>query len=225
MVKLERIRLTCPVCGTTFESIAVVPNHAGEGENAALPEITSVADVLPFLVHVCRRCGYAGGGDAFGDDVEVTPAVRERVWAELAPTLARSMRLPWPFLTAPGSEKHEGAAKVAEWRGADALAIAELWIGAARCARGEGDHEAQRYFARRAARWFAEGLERDEVAAADRASMAYGLGELWYHIGDTPNATEWFERVAREVTDLTTQGPLMEAAARRARLLGGRGYD
>jgi hypothetical protein len=215
MLNLEWIALTCPVCGATFESLAVVPGVAGDRGDIAPSDTAGIADLLPFLVHVCRRCGYAGRADTFGDGVEIAPAVRERVWTELAPTLAPAVHLPWLLLAAPGSEKYEGAAKIAEWRGADALAIAELWIAAARCARGEGDHEAQRYFARFAARWFAEALERHEVASADRATVAYGLGTLWCHIGDVPNAVKWFERVAREIIDPATQRSLTEAPPNR----------
>jgi hypothetical protein len=110
--------------------------------------------------------------------------------------------MPWLLLTAPGSEKHEGAAKVAEWRSAKALTIAELWISAARCAIDEGDLEAERYYARFAARWFAEALARNEVTARERAKLAYGLGELWLRIGDVQTANGWFERVAEQVRDV-----------------------
>jgi len=95
---------------------------------------------------------------------------------------------------APGSEKHEAAAKVAEWRGLSTLTIAELWIRAARCAVDEGDFEAERYYARFAARWFEEALDRDEVDPLDRDSIVCGLGQLWLHLGDVRTAMVWFNR-------------------------------
>jgi len=207
---LEWTNLRCPVCATTFETIAVVRNEThSAGSIETTPEYMAIA-MLPFLIHVCRRCGYAGDVEAFAKDVKIPRDVRARVWAELAPKLAPSVRIPAMLLTAPGSEKHEGAAKVAEWRRAKALTIAELWIRAARCAIDEDDLEAERYYARFAARWFAEALERNEVALQERASIIYGLGELWLHLGDVRRANCWFQRVPAEVPEGSKAQPLEE---------------
>jgi uncharacterized protein (DUF2225 family) len=199
MLTLQWIELTCPVCVTSFDTIAVGACEADSAEAHEMAMGQTAGEVLPYLVHVCRQCGFAGDIEAFGDDLEITSEVRDRVWAELAPTLALSVRIPYLLLTAPASEKYEGAAKVAEWRGAKALTVAELWIRAARCAIDEGDLEAERYYARFAARWFAEALERDEVASQERASMLCGLGELWLHLGDVRTANSWFRRVTAEI--------------------------
>jgi uncharacterized protein len=221
MLTLEWIELTCPVCELVFETIGVVTRGSDRVESTDAQLSCSAAGLLPYLVHVCHRCGYAADCESFGDDVTIPAGVRARVWAELAPTLAPSVRMPWLLLTAPGSEKHEGAAKVAEWRGERAIAVAELWIRAARCAVDEGDLEADRYYARFAARWFAEALGRTEVAPRDRATIAYGLGELWLRIGDARTAIAWFKRVIDEVIDHIAQRSVVEAARRHARDLDG----
>lgn len=221
MLTLEWIELTCPVCKLVFETIAVVTGGNDSVETTEEVPGHPAAELLPYLVHVCRRCGYAGDLESFGDDIEITPAVRARVWAELAPTLAPSVRMPWLLLTAPGSEKHDGAARVAEWRGMSALAVAELWIRAARCAVDEGDHEAERYYERFAARWFAEALRRNEVARRERATITYGLAELSLHLGDVRAAAAWFERVIDEAVDDVSQQSIADAARQRTRDLDG----
>jgi hypothetical protein len=221
MLTLQWIELMCPVCELVFETIAVVTGGDDSVETAEAGLGHTAAGLLPYLVHVCHRCGYAGDVESFGDDIEITSAVRARVWAELAPTLAPAVRIPWLLLTAPGSEKHEGAAKVAEWRGTNALTVAALWIRAARCAVDEGDFEAERYYVRFAARWFAEALRRNEVARRERATIAYGLGGLWLRVGDVRAAATWFERVIDEVNDDVAQQPVAEAARRKTRDLDG----
>jgi len=214
MLSLQWIQLRCPVCDTTLESMTVVrDDSASEAESTA--RSVMAAGLLPYLVHVCPRCGYAGSIDAFAEEVFLTAEVRDRVWSELAPTLAPSVRMPWLMLTAPGSEKYEGAAKVADWRNDDALTVGDLWFCAARCALDEGDHEAERYYARLAARWFTLAFERGDVDAESRAGLAFGLGELWLHIGHLRRAAGWFRQVAHEVVDPEAQRFLIEAAALR----------
>jgi hypothetical protein len=200
MLTLKWIDLHCPVCASVFETMAASSSD-DEGQDyyidPSAPVSTAVA-VLPFLVHACPRCGYAGAVRDFGEDIEITEDVRTRVWAELAPQLGVSVRIPWLALTVAGSDKYDGAARVAEWRGADARHVAELWVRAAWCCVDEHDIEAERYYARHAARWFAKALDvYDEFAGDERATMAYRLGQLWLRIGDTTQANAWFDRAGR----------------------------
>jgi len=199
MLTLKWIDLHCPVCASVFESMAA--SSADEGHDyyidPSTPVSTAIA-MLPFLVHVCRRCGYAGSVSDFGDDVEISQDVSTRVWDELAPQLGASVRIPWLALTVAGSDKYDGAARIAEWRGADARHVAELWIRAAWCCVDENDVEAERYYARHAARWFAKALDvYGEFSDDERTAMAYRLGELWMRIGDLEQANAWFERAGR----------------------------
>ena len=77
----------------------------------------------------------------------------------------------------------------------------------------EEDTEAERYYGRFAARWFAQAMDLyGEVHPDERADMAYQLGELWLRIGDAKHAAAWFERVAEEVVDSDLQRGVMEAA-------------
>lgn len=222
MLTLQWIELRCPVCESIFESMAAFSAHEPDRPYTDLAVPATEVAVLPYFVHVCRGCGYAGGVEDYGDGVEMTPMLRDRVWAELAPTLATSVRIPWLLLSVPGSEKYEGAARVAEWRGAEALTVADRWICAARCALDEGDHEAERYYARFAARWYAEALARvGELALETRAGITYRLGELWLRIGDVRQAAGWFRRVADEIIDPEAQRSVMEAARQQVEHPGG----
>ena len=84
-------------------------------------------------MHVCVCCGYAGLIDQFNPSVEVTSALRDRVWSEFAPRLpvVPSMLL----LPHAGSEKYEsfdeafdsydGVAR--EERAAITYLVGELW--------------------------------------------------------------------------------------------------
>ena len=213
MMTLQWIDLHCPVCESTFESMAAL-SSTDSGQQYVEPTSASAqAAMLPFLVHVCRRCGYAGGADDFGDGIEISDSLRDFVWTELSPKLGTSVRIPWLALTVAGSEKYEGAAQIAERRGVDARTVAELWVRAAWCCVDEEDTEAERYYGRFAARWFAKAMDLyGEVHPDERADMAYQLGELWLRIGDTKNAAAWFERVAEEIVDPDLQRSLMYAA-------------
>jgi hypothetical protein len=77
MMTLQWIDLRCPVCESTFESMAAL-SPADNGQQYVEPTSRSArAAMLPFLIHVCRRCGYAGGGDDFGDGVEISESLRK----------------------------------------------------------------------------------------------------------------------------------------------------
>jgi len=83
MMTLKWIDLHCPVCESVFESMAASANdEAGQDFyiDPSTPASIAIA-VLPFLVHVCPRCGYVGSVADFGDEVEITDDVRARVQA------------------------------------------------------------------------------------------------------------------------------------------------
>ena len=52
----------------------------------------------------------------------------------------------------------------------------------------------------------------DGVAREERAVLTYLVGELWRRVGDTRQATAWFNRVPAEITDLSTQQWVLDAA-------------
>ena len=205
MTTLQQIELTCPVCESRFRSQAVVSTNSFGGKRTDFHERAAGTQPLPYLVHMCNRCGYTGAERDFTEEADVSPMLREQVWSELAPQLAKPAVL--------GSEKYEAAAKVAEWQGLEPRHVADLLLRAAWCCVDEGDIEAERFFRRKAAWAFERALDGfDSVAQEERAVLTYLVGELWRRVGDARQARRWFDQVATEVADSTTQQWVIDAA-------------
>ncbi|MDF1505064.1 DUF2225 domain-containing protein [Roseisolibacter sp. H3M3-2] len=208
MTTLQQIELTCPVCESHFRSQAVVSTNSFGGKRTDFHERAAGTQPLPYLVHMCNRCGYTGAERDFTDEADVSPMLREHVWTELAPQIAQTAKP-----TVLGSEKYEAAAKVAEWQGMEPRHVADLLLRAAWCCVDEGDVEAERFFRRKAAWAFERALDGfDGVAAEERAVLTYLVGELWRRVGDASQAKRWFDQVPQEVTDAATQQWVIDAA-------------
>lgn len=205
MTTLNLIDLTCPVCDSEFRSQTVVSTNGFGGKRTDFHERAAGMQPLPYFVHLCTHCGYAGVTRDFGEDVSVSDRLKDQVHTELAPALRNSLPS--------GSLKYEHAAKVAQWQGNDPRYLADLYLRAAWCCVDEGDTEAERYFRRLAAWCFADALDAyDGVPAEERAVITYLVGELWRRIGDNEKAEDWFERVADEVTEPDAQGWVLQVA-------------
>lgn len=208
MTTLHLIELSCPVCARCFRSQTVVATNGFGGKRTDFHERAAGMQPLPYFVHLCTQCGYAGVTRDFGDEVELTDLIRTRVWSELGPALRHALPS--------GSLKYEHAARVAEWLGQDARYLADLYLRAAWCCVDEGDLEAERYFRRHAAWRFAEALDAwDGVPAEERAVITYLVGELWRRVGDDVQAQTWFDRVEDEVTEPSAQAWVLEVAAQQ----------
>jgi uncharacterized protein len=213
MTTLQRIELRCPVCDTRFVSHTVIATNALGGKRTDFHERAAGMQPLPYLVHMCNRCGYTGAERDFADEADPSPVVREHVWNELAPTLTGTPERSFGSARVTGSAKYEAAAKVAEWQSMEPRYVADLYLRAAWCCVDEGDVEAERFFRRRAAWMFERALSSyDGVAREERAVLTYLVGELWRRIGDVGGAARWFGRVADEVVDVAAQGWVLDAA-------------
>lgn len=205
MTTLQQIELKCPVCDTRFRSQAVVSTNSFGGKRTDFHERAAGTQPLPYLVHMCAKCGYSGSERDFTEDSEVGATVKEHVWNELTPMMSQG--------NVPGSEKYEFASKVAEWQSMEPRHIADLLLRAAWCCVDEGDVEAERFFRRKAAWAFERSLESwDGVAREERAVLTYLVGELWRRVGETPRATEWFNKVPGEIVDAAGQQWVLDAA-------------
>ena len=205
MTTLQQIELRCPICDTQFRSQAVVSTNSFGGKRTDFHERAAGTQPLPYLVHMCSRCGYSGAERDFAEEADVSPILREHVWNELAPTFCTG--------ATSGSEKYEAAAKVAEWQSLEPRHVADLLLRAAWCCVDEGDVEAERFFRRRAASMFERALDSwDGVARDERAVLTYLVGELWRRVGDMGQATHWFDKVTEEVTDASNQQWVLDAA-------------
>lgn len=205
MTTLQQIDLRCPICDTRFRSQSVVSTNSFGGKRTDFHERAAGTQPLPFLVHMCNRCGYTGSERDFSEEADVSTTLKEHVWNELAPTLASG--------AVTGSEKYEAAAKVAEWQAMDPRHVADLLLRAAWCCVDEGDIEAERFFRRKAAVAFEGALASyDGVAREERAVLTYLVGELWRRVGDLRQAARWFDRVAAEISDAHCQQWVVDAA-------------
>jgi uncharacterized protein len=204
MTTLRQIELSCPICGNSFQSQAVVTTNAFGGKRTDFHERAAGTQPLAYLVHMCDECGYSGGERDFNHEAEVSPLLKEHVLNELAPSAT---------LAATGSGKYEAAAKVAEWQGLEERHIADLLLRAAWCCVDEGDIEAERFYRRHAAWAFERALARyDGVARDERAVLTYLVGELWRRIGDLNQSRAWFDKVSDEITDQSSQHWVLAAA-------------
>jgi uncharacterized protein (DUF2225 family) len=205
MTTLNLIDLACPICTSSFRSQTVVSTNAYGGKRTDFHERAAGMQPLPYFVHLCTTCGFAGVERDFSGELELPSDVRERVLFELAPVASRE--------TPTGSMKYEHAAKVAEWQGAEPRYLADLFLRAAWCCVDESDTEAERYFRRHAAWRFTEALAAyDGVPTEERAVLTYLVGELWRRVGDETLARHWFERVPLEITDAREQDWVLEMA-------------
>ena len=88
MTTLQQIELRCPICDTRFRSQEVVSTNSFGGKRTDFHERAAGTQPLPFLVHMCNRCGYSGAERDFTEEADVTPVLREHVWNELAPQIS-----------------------------------------------------------------------------------------------------------------------------------------
>lgn len=204
MSTLKEVALTCPICRNRFGSTALLERDVTTPKRTDFQEPAAARTTLPYLVHLCPRCGYSATLEEFEEQPMVDSTLERHVWNELTPKLSEE-----PM----GSEKYEFAAKVAIWQDDDPRRIADLWLYAAWCCVDEGDIEAERYYRRFAARAYEAALSTyDGVERDDRAVLTYLIGELWRRIGDERLARAWFDRVALEVTRPAAQKWVVDAA-------------
>ncbi len=204
MTTLRQIELSCPICGNSFQSQAVVSTNAFGGKRTDFHERAAGTQPLAYLVHMCSECGYSGVERDFTSVTDVSPLVKEHVLNELAPTAP---------INVTGSGKYEAAAKVAEWQGVEPRQIADFLLRASWCCVDEGDIEAERYFRRLAAWSFEQALSSyDGVSVEERAVLTYLVGELWRRVGDLRQSRDWFDRVSDEIVDAEAQHWILAAA-------------
>jgi len=182
--------------------------NAFGGKQTDFREISSGTQPLPYQVHRCNECGYAGPEGAFTTDEPFSPLIAEQVRRELTPAAGA--------MPATASEKYEAAARIVEWQSATPRQVGELLLRAAWCAADEHDGEAERYFRLRAARTFERGLASyDAVPREERAVLTYLVGELWRRAGDSKQATAWFNRVPDEIVSPVDQRWIAQLAAQQ----------
>ena len=75
MTTLHLIELTCPICENTFRSQTVIATNAFGGKRTDFHERAAGMQPLPYFVHMCANCGYAGVERDFGAEVDPSDRV------------------------------------------------------------------------------------------------------------------------------------------------------
>ena len=57
MTTLRQIELSCPICGNSFQSQAVVTTNAFGGKRTDFHERAAGTQPLAYLIHMCDECG------------------------------------------------------------------------------------------------------------------------------------------------------------------------
>ena len=77
MTTLQQIELRCPICDTRFKSQQVISTNSFGGKRTDFHERAAGTQPLPYLIHMCNRCGYSGAERDFTEEAEVSPGLRE----------------------------------------------------------------------------------------------------------------------------------------------------
>jgi len=106
----------------------------------------------------------------------------------------------------PSDERWEFCALIAEWRGQDPLAIAELYQNAAWCAKAQ---DREQHIRRRVAAWLEHVLE---TGTPNRSIVLYLIGEQYRRCGDKSVADTWFDAAVAEADPDPATAQLKELA-------------
>jgi tetratricopeptide (TPR) repeat protein len=148
--------------------------------------VTAGYPPIPLQISICPTCGYSGSIADYESPVEITPEIKKKIAAELTPQIKDGIpnqAIGYAF-----------AARIAEWEGAEAIRIADLFLLAAWCAVDE--YEAVDDIPHRlsAIEYFKRALEEDQVPSENRQNVTYLIGELYRRVGDVAQAGEWFDK-------------------------------
>jgi hypothetical protein len=138
MTTLHLIALTCPICAEDFHSQSVIATDGFGGKRTDFHERASGMQPLPYFVHLCTHCGYAGVERDFTDPAPVSDEVRVHVRTRLTPALVDE--------TLSGMLKYEHAANASAKRHA---ACRRKYTSASVSPSSTAHHAARRYKAPR----------------------------------------------------------------------------
>lgn len=192
MTRFQTIELGCPICGASFPAQVPEALAIAEKESDFCPRFLGV-NPLPWLVHVCEGCGFAGVPGDFSPITDSRQA--EKIRRLLQNGAADRPRT--------GIDRFRRAAVIATERNRPLATIGDLYLKAAWCARVDGIRDGSDGHCRqKALQYFEMAVRAREVSGAERAVLTYLIGELYRRAGNTAKANEWFERV-----DATTAEP------------------
>lgn len=210
MTILCAIELKCPCCGNLFSSQTWRSSNTFGQSSTDLHRRAIGIQSLHYELHTCMECAFTGYPRDFDEayDLTISPDLLQRIREQLAPQLHSEDGI------FPG-KKFELAACIAEWQGASAVAIGDLYLRAAWCCADEERREDEFYYRRQAIDYFTRSLQGAEIPHEGVAIYTYLVGELYRRTGDRDNATLWFNRTQEEVGHETDKQWIAELACQQ----------
>jgi len=197
------IDLACPLCREPFRSSVAVRTSDPGPLHTDFRRETVGFQPRSHLIHTCPFCGYTAPQEDFGRRVD-RPTARKMIQA-----LRYLVRGEIPL----GCQRYEYAARCAEMLGDNPMRIADLYLSAAWTAQEEGQGPEETQYRGRAIRFLEHALETPGlVAASERATTTYLIGELYRRIGRRDDAARWLGRVTQEIVDPKGQAWILSLA-------------
>lgn len=186
---MQNVTYPCPICHTEFTTLCARPLPMVYRKRTDFHEEYGGRKPLAQLAQVCPGCGFAATDEVF-EQFDLGEDGRRRV-----PTFTREE---YPVQ---GQDRWERVAICGMAVGWETRYVADAWLKAAWCCVEEGDHEAERYYRRKAAEGFAVCLgQYGTIPESERAVITYLVGELYRRIGFQSLATEFLEAAPALVT-------------------------
>lgn len=182
---IELQGFTCPSCRTEFEDwVYTGPSPLG-GVTTDFRSLEATSAFYGALLHSCPGCGYLGAVDDFFASV---PPEAARLIAERLTPLVGEEKSP--------QRRFELAAWVAEWRGAPAGSVGDLYHHAAWCcaAGPSSGSDEEAHYRRQAIVWLERALAAGEYSGLQRAVVTYVVGEQHRRVGDRRTAGRWYKQ-------------------------------
>lgn len=197
MTTFHTVEETCPVCDETVEVRHLMSTNTFGGQDTDLRTRAVGWDPLHIAIATCPACGYSDLAHYFSKPrPDLTEAIGQRVREAFAPL--RDERV----TTSVGYSR---AARIAIWRGAGPLEIADLFLRAAWCCADEGDAQGEHTYRLAAIEYFEQALATGQLGEELQPVITYLVGELYRRVGQAEQAAIWFDRV------LVLDGSLQES--------------
>lgn len=206
MTTIQPHDLTCPLCGSIFESNIVMSTNSFGRLHSDFYREASGAQPICYFVHTCTNCGYTGFEGDFQPQ-HLSADFRRLVAENITPEVkARSINVNGNYFL---------AALCAEWRGATPQSLARIYHMGAWCSRIQGDKDRERFYLGKALEYFEKALEAGEPSAENRAMFVYLVGDLYRRLGDTARANEWYGKVEQAIKENGGDPKIIEFAKRQ----------
>lgn len=207
-------KFECPVCKTSFTSLAVRSSKVYvQSKEADFHVIYRGVSPLHYSMIVCPACYYAASANSFSK--EINPLLLEKLIPalyQLRPTTAIEYNRERDLEKALGSFKL--AIRSAQLKQVRAGELAGLFMGAAWVAREAGNIELENIYLKEALTQYLEAHNKDFQSIGNMSDIQaiYLIGELYRRNGECKEAINWFNKVI--VHKHIKQNPQIEKLAR-----------